>query len=218
MDNSNILSDDLSTISDKNATTVYGMFMTPVGVKSLTNHQQHKQTILDYISKLSPEDVTNSSRKDINNGVLQLGQLGLLNLEQFLTLKEDIIEAVVDINSQSLCYDLGDNPNIIDDTLELTNKGGMYAPHEQSNCLYSATYFVNWDVNLHSPLQFKRNVTSTHYPVIQYNQTQITPFNMLDGTVPITEGCLCLYPSNMVRGYQQNNEGNRISLTFNIGL
>ena len=45
MTDPNILSDDLSTISDKNATTVYGMFMTPVGVKSLTNHQQHKATI-----------------------------------------------------------------------------------------------------------------------------------------------------------------------------
>ena len=53
---------------------------------------------------------------------------------------------------------------------------------------------------------------------IQYNQTQITPFNMLDGIVPITEGEICLYPANLTRGYEPNTKGNRITITFNVAL
>ena len=215
MPEDNILSDNLESVANTN---VYGMFMTPVGVHSLTNHKQHKQTILDYIAALSPDDVKQSPRKDINSGVLQLGALNVLNLEQFVSLKSDILQGIVDINSKALCYELGDNPNVIDSTIELGNEGSLYAPHEQSNCLYSGTYFVNWNANEHSPLKFKRDVSSTHYPVIQYNQTQITPFNMLDGIVPITEGEICLYPANLTRGYEPNTKGNRITITFNVAL
>lgn len=215
MTENNILSDNLDEVSDIN---VYGMFMTPVGVYHNRKHQQQKQQLLDFIATLSPDDVKESSRKNINSGVMQLGGNNILNDERLIDIKLEVINAVKSINEQSLCYDLGEEINITDSIIELHNEGAIYAPHENSNCLYSGTYFVNFNINEHSPLKFKRTISSPHYPILQVKCNKLTPFNMLDGPVPITEGDITLYPSNLSRGYEESLKGNKILITFNVAL
>ena len=46
----------------------------------------------------------------------------------------------------------------------------------------------------------------------------MTPFNCLDQNIPYKEGDIIIFPSNLSRGYEQNVEGNRITISFNVSI
>ena len=51
---------------------------------------------------------------------------------------------------------------------------------------------------------------------MQFDSTEPTPYNMTEATFNMVEGDIIIYPSNITHGFDNNSEGQRISLTANI--
>tara|TARA_B100000927_G_scaffold291486_1_gene293943 strand:- start:9675 stop:10319 length:645 start_codon:yes stop_codon:yes gene_type:complete len=212
MHNPKELSDDFEGIQQTN---VYGLFMSPVGNFTNKNHDRDKKLITDFINQCSKEDLFQSPNSDICHGVTQIGQNNVLDHPLLKEVKQSILTAVNEVNDNALKYDLS-SMELIDSHIEVASQSSIYAPHEFSNCLYSGCYFINYDAEKHAPLKFKRTTQSTFYPIMQCKQTGLTPFNLLDASVPTVEGDIIIFPSNLTHGYETNGEHNRITLTFNV--
>ena len=168
---------------------------------------------MEYIQGL--QEVKNEPRPYISRGITQLGPDNVLEMPQLAPIKEMIIDAVHKANKSSYNYAL-DKISIVDSYIELTNEGGMYAPHEHSNVIYSGTYYINFDIQKHSIMKFRRYIGSPHYPVLQMNYTGQNAFNQLEAEIPHNEGDVIIHPPNIQHGYENNGHGNRIALSFNI--
>ena len=206
------LSDSLDNVAQTN---VYGLFMQPVGRYRVTDHQKYKTQIMEYVQKLDGNELKNE-RPTICVNVVQLGDHKILELPEFAELKNEIKNAVNEVNKNSLAYDLTNDTHFSDSFIELGYEGAMYAPHEHSNVLYSGTYFVNYIPEQHSPLKFRRNINSAHYPMLQFPQSTLNPFNQLDAVVPYEEGDIIIHPPNMQHGFEGSGHANRITLSFNV--
>ena len=188
--------------------------MMPVGVFHNPDHTEHKQLILDYIQTLDSETVT-SARESISHGILQLGPSNILDQPELSPIKQMLSQAILEVNHGAFAYNI-QQPTLTDSVLEVAQEGSFLAPHEYANTLYSAIYFINYDQNTHSQLKFKRTIGSPYYPIVQAPQTQQTAFNLLDTSVPYSEGDVVIFPSNLSHGFESNTHANRITLSFNV--
>lgn len=203
---------DLSdSLTDKIQHETYGLFPIPVTKVSLANHEQYKQQILTWMA--TQDILEKHNREAICFNVSQIGQTNQL-LQDLPDLAQDILNAANTHNNNSAKYN---TPLAISESyLELHHQGAIYAPHEHSNCLFSLTYFINYNPEQHSYLKFRRNVASNHYPIIQIDSTELSPFNMTEATFNMSEGDVIIYPANMTHGYDNNPSNERITLTANI--
>lgn len=206
------LNDSLENVAQTN---VYGLFMQPVGKYKIKNHAKFKTIIMQYIADLDGVKLENK-HPSISVNVAQLGDHQILELPEFKELKNEIKNAVNEVNKQAFAYELTDGTHFADSYLELGQEGALYAPHEHSNVLYSGTYYVNFNDNQHPMMKFRRNIISSHYPIIQYPTTQMNAFNQLDAVVPYEEGDIIIHPPNMQHGYEGSGHANRITLSFNV--
>ena len=65
-------------------------------------------------------------------------------------------------------------------------------------------------------MKWRRNISSNHYPIIQIDSLELTPYNMTEATFEISEGDIVIFPSNLTHGYDTNPKNERITLTANI--
>ncbi|BCU96572.1 MAG: hypothetical protein CM15mV13_0020 [uncultured marine virus] len=213
MDDS-ILSDNLTqSVTD---TSVYGLFMVPIGKYTNKKHNEHKAILVDFWIK-SILNLHPIPKTSICYNITQLGDNAILEHQALATIKETIQKAVFEVNSQSYCYEWEKFQEIqfSDSYIEVAGAESMYAPYEQSNVLYSGCYFINYLPDKHSPLKFNRAIGSPHYPIMQGKHSKITPFNNLTQDVPTSEGDILIFPSNLSRGFELNSTPNRLTLTFN---
>ena len=186
----------------------YGLFMTPVTKLSLKDH------VDDVLKWMRNEDFVDiGERNALCHNVQQVGETNKI-LDDLPALKASLLEAARKHNESGLCY--ASNFQISDCYVELAHKGAIYAPHEHSNCLFSGTFFVNYNSQSHSYLKFKRNVVSNMYPVMMLPYEQMTAFNLQEATIPYSNGDVVIYPSNLTHGYESNPSDERITLTFNV--
>lgn len=186
----------------------YGLFMTPVTKLSLKDH------VDDVLKWMRNEDFVDiGDRKALCHNVQQVGETNKI-LDDIPSLKASLLEAARKHNESGLSY--ASNFAISDCYVELAHKGAIYAPHEHSNCLFSGTFFVNYNSQAHSYLKFKRNVVSNMYPVMMLPYEQMTAFNLQEATIPYSNGDVVIYPSNLTHGYESNQSDERITLTFNV--
>ena len=214
MDDS-ILSDNLTqSVTD---TSVYGLFMVPIGKYTNKKHNEHKAILVDFLDQIDPKTCIPSPKTSICYNITQLGDNAILEHQALATIKETIQKAVFEVNSQSYCYEWEKFQEIqfSDSYIEVAGAESMYAPYEQSNVLYSGCYFINYLPDKHSPLKFNRAIGSPHYPIMQGKHSKITPFNTLTQDVPTSEGDILIFPSNLSRGFELNSTPNRLTLTFN---
>ena len=214
MDDS-ILSDNLTqSVTD---TSVYGLFMVPIGKYTNKKHNEHKAILVDFLDQIDPKTCIPSPKTSICYNITQLGDNAILEHQALATIKETIQKAVFEVNSQSYCYEWEKFQEIqfSDSYIEVAGAESMYAPYEQSNVLYSGRYFINYLPDKHSPLKFNRAIGSPHYPIMQGKHSKITPFNNLTQDVPTSEGDILIFPSNLSRGFELNSTPNRLTLTFN---
>lgn len=209
------LSDSLERIEEA---TTYALFAIPVGRFENPHHSTHKQIVLDYIESLagSPNALQPDPRPYISRNITQVGPPNILELPQFESIKSIISTAIHKLNEQSFAYNLPEEITFADSYLELGQENAMYAPHEHSNVLYSGTYFINFDIEQHAPLKFRRTISSTYYPVLQYDNSLPTAFNQLESQIPYSEGDILLHPPNLQHGYEQPSHPNRLTLSFNV--
>ena len=196
MDDS-ILSDNLTqSVTD---TSVYGLFMVPIGKYTNKKHNEHKAILVDFLDQIDPKTCIPSPKTSICYNITQLGDNAILEHQALATIKETIQKAVFEVNSQSYCYEWEKFQEIqfSDSYIEVAGAESMYAPYEQSNVLYSGCYFINYLPDKHSPLKFNRAIGSPHYPIMQGKHSKITPFNNLTQDVPTSEGDILIFPSNL---------------------
>ena len=139
-----ILSDNLTqSVTD---TSVYGLFMVPIGKYTNKKHNEHKAILVDFLDQIDPKTCIPSPKTSICYNITQLGDNAILEHQALATIKETIQKAVFEVNSQSYCYEWEKFQEIqfSDSYIEVAGAESMYAPHEQSNVLYSGCYFINF--------------------------------------------------------------------------
>lgn len=189
----------------------YGCFPTPISSFVVPEHKKLKQDILRWMKdqELNPDH----ARRQISHNVVEIGKTNEL-LKALPHLKETLLTLVQKHNEASFNYSV--RTDIVESYLELAQEQAIYAPHEHANAVFSCTYFINFNNEIHSSLKFRRHIFSTFYPSLQLPSSQQTPYNMPEVLVPHTEGDLLIYPSNLTHGYESNPSDQRITLSFNI--
>jgi hypothetical protein len=199
------------TLQEKVTQETYGLFPTPVTRYSIPNHDDLKQQILRWME--SNDIIDDHKRNAICHNVIQVGPNNKI-VNDLPDLYNTLIQAATYHNDNSLKYNA--QLGISDSYLEIANKDAIYAPHEHSNCLYSIHYLINYNAKEHAYIKWRRNVSSSFYPVIQLDQKEMSPYNMTEATFNQSEGDMLVYPSNLTHGYDSNLYDQRISLTANI--
>ena len=208
MTNSHPLSDKLE---DKITNETYGLFPTPVSKFSVPNHEELKKEILLWMK--DNEILKKSGRESITHNVVQVGENNKL-LRDLHDVAAAFESAVVLHNDNSMHYKF--NLGVNESYLEIAQEGAIYAPHEVSNCLYHSIYLVNFDQNKHSSYKWRKNVGSNHYPIMQVDSSQITPYNMTEATFNMSEGDIITFPANLTFGYDSNTANELFTISANI--
>ena len=199
------------SLTDKITAETYGLFPLPVTKYTNPDHQQHKQEILQWMT--SQDLKHDHGREAICHNITQVGDNNQL-LTQLPHIAQTLIQAVNQHNTNAHQYNT--NFAIQDSYLEIADVQAIYAPHEHSNCLFSLTYFINYNPDQHAYLKWRRNVASNFYPVMQFDSIQPTPYNMTEATFSISEGDIIIHPANITHGFDNNQTGERITLTAQI--
>ena len=200
-----------STLTDKISQETYALFPTPVTRYSVANHEDLKRQILLWMKDQDLQE--NTGREAISHNVTQIGENNAA-INEIPDLKDAIQTALQFHNKNAYAYDTELAVN--DSYVDLANAGAIYAPHEHSNCIYSLTYFINFDPEKHAFLKFRKNVASNHYPILQLDSDNITAYNLTEATFNMSEGDIIIYPSNLTHGFDSNQTPERITLTANI--
>ena len=208
MTQTNPLSDSLT---EQIQQETYGLFPTPVSKYTVPNHKELKEQILLWMKDSAFKE--KHGRESISHNVTQIGDNNQL-INDIPELHRTLIDAVTKHNNNSIKYKT--NFIINDSYLELASEGAIYAPHEVSNCVYSMCYFINYNDEQHSYIKWRKNVSSNHYPIIQIDSTELTPYNMTEATFKINEGDIVTFPANLTHGYDSNPSNERITLSANI--
>jgi len=189
----------------------YGCFPVPISSFVVPEHNKLKQDILRWMKdqELNPTH----SRNQISHNVVEIGKTNEL-LKAVPHLKQTLIDLVDKHNKNTFNYSV--RYDIVESYLELAQEQAIYAPHEHANAVFSCTYFINFNNEIHSSLKFRRHIFSTFYPSLQLPSSQQTSFNMPEVIVPHAEGDLLIYPSNLTHGYESNPSDQRITLSFNV--
>lgn len=205
------MSDLSPSLTDKIQHETYGLFPLPVTKYTNPDHDKHKEDILKWMSQQDLKE--KHGREAICHNVTQVGDNNEC-LTALPWIAETLINAVNQHNTNAHLFNT--NFAIQDSYLEIADVQAIYAPHEHSNCLFSLTYFVNFNPDQHCPVKWRRNVASNFYPVMQFDSTGFTPYNMTEATFNIKEGDIVIHPSNITHGFDANPTGNRITLTAQI--
>ena len=206
--NKHPLSDKLETIATNET---YGLFPTPVSKYTVPNHDQLKADILNWMN--SSDILQKHVRSSITHNVVQVGENNKL-LAELPQVAEVLQTAVLQHNDNSMHYKC--NLGVNESYLEIANEGAIYAPHEVSNCLYHSIYLINYDPEKHSSYKWRKNVSSNHYPIMQVEQEQLSPYNLTEATFSMKEGDIITFPSNLTFGYDSNPSNELITLSANI--
>ena len=75
---------------------------------------------------------------------------------------------------------------------------------------------INYDPEKHSSYKWRKNVSSNHYPIMQVEQEQLSPYNLTEATFSMKEGDIITFPSNLTFGYDSNPSNELITLSANI--
>lgn len=107
---------------------------------------------------------------------------------------------------------------ITDYWFNMSQKGGYQHLHDHCNAALSGTYYINFNDALHSKFHVANpHIQTTSFePLLILEKKNQTPWN--EDAVPIdhNEGDLVLFPSWLRHGYPENNEGGRVSMSFNV--
>ena len=198
-------------LEDKITNETYGLFPTPISKFTLPNHDILKRDILNWMN--SSDILQKHVRSSLTHNVVQVGESNklLLDLPQ---VADAFQTAIVQHNNNSMHYKC--NLGVNESYLEIANEGAIYAPHEVSNCLYHSIYLINYDPEKHSSYKWRKNVSSNHYPIMQVEQEQLSPYNLTEATFSMKEGDIITFPSNLTFGYDSNPSNELITLSANI--
>jgi len=107
---------------------------------------------------------------------------------------------------------------ISDAWINVANKNTFQAPHNHVNSFISGTYYVEYNPEKHSALEFKNPSSYHNYPFMDLEK--IDRENHVCGDTYkchwLEEGMLVLWQSGLYHKYPRNIGDNRISISFNL--
>jgi len=191
---------------------IFDIFPTPIRAYKNPNHKNHKKFILDYKNK------TKNYKNNSDKNLIHWGCNGtsVSVIEEFQELKEWVKKCSIDFIVDVCGYELRSDVVITDSWLNECFSGGSQKFHFHSNSFISGTYYVNYDQNLHAPLQFKRySLDSSTRQSISLPRKNPNQYST-DAAIFPEEGELVLWESHVTHGYENNANDERISLSVNI--
>ena len=104
--------------------------------------------------------------------------------------------------------------------LNKADKDATLYDHSHSNSFVSATYFVNFDNKVHTPLSFRNDRcvsgNTPCFPFMTVPEHNKNIYNSPYISINAKEGQILIWRSHLVHGYKKPNvEGNRITLSLN---
>ena len=99
------------------------------------------------------------------------------------------------------------------------NIGGFQHPHNHGNSLFSATYYIQFDSEAHSGLEFHnpRAPSSLFKPYLEVNGNEETEHSKHKHLIPVSQGDLLIWPSELMHGYDQKKVAMpRVSMSMNF--
>jgi uncharacterized protein (TIGR02466 family) len=158
-----------------------------------------------------------SEFREYSNGVHffehSLALLDQLGLEEF---KLWVIEQANDYAHNLLKIDT--DMILAGSWANLTNQGYKQHIHNHGNSYLSATYYLNYNPEHHSAIDFYNNVESRaglpylYYKPREFNQHNGVAFRLSD----LKEGELIIWPSHLEHGFEPNSGDHRVSIAMNF--
>lgn len=190
------------------------VFPISLGIDTIINFQEHKQTIIKITKK--NKEVTNHKSSSLKHYYAK--DNNVLNDESLSIVKNIIETKANDYHQDILGYK--EHLYISDSWINICKKGGNQPEHYHSNCVVSGTLYVQLGNN-YAPISF-RNPRSGGQPLspeIKSLKNKDTMYNLDWITVQnIQEGAIIFWPSYLVHGYTNNQFDSRVSLSFNLNI
>jgi uncharacterized protein (TIGR02466 family) len=179
---------------------VFAIFPTTVARYNYLNHNIFKKELLELLETTDNVRVDH----DLNSKHYFEGNSKFLDLEIFKDFKKFLIDS-----ANSYCNDLmryQSNMVITESWINQTDSTFSQYMHNHGNSFISATYYVNYDINIHSPIEFQNNRhKQTQLPYIMMKPTEYNDLNCPGWVMgDLSEGQLVIWPSTLEHGYIKN--------------
>jgi uncharacterized protein (TIGR02466 family) len=184
---------------------VYNIFPTIICSEVYEKHSDIKQSFYDF----KKECEINVSGTNSNLIHYHSKQHSLLSYSVFSEFKSWCENVCLKYVKEILCYQV-DNMLCTDSWMNVSNQNSTQYYHTHTNAFVSATYYINYDKDIHSPLTFVENTTTTH-PCISLNTIGSRDINVYP-----SEGSIVLWPSHLKHGYVDNKGDDRMVVSMNF--
>lgn len=101
----------------------------------------------------------------------------------------------------------------INSWLNVGGAGSHQFPHSHANCLACATYYVNFNPEVHSRIYF---INPARLPTDPYLQFPFNEHHANRVDVGLEEGVLVIWPGHLMHGVDTNIGSERVSLSMNF--
>lgn len=197
---------------------IYSLFPTSVATFNYNQHNNFKKLVFDYLKNNEDKIVTSKygeSLKHIDNTPDTNFLDSINNYPDFkyflLNSCKFYINEIIGNEANELI--------VTDCWINICEKNGYQPFHNHANSYISGTYYLNYNPKFHSQLKFNSPFEFKDFgaPFIKLDPKKYTQFNGKEITCDfINEGMLVLWPSNLVHGYSENDENNRITISMNF--
>ena len=193
-------------------TDVFTIFPTTVARYNYKNHNKFKKDLLNLLDTTDDVRIDN----DLNSKHYFERNSKFLDLDIFKDFKKFLIESADAYCNELMRYQC--NTVITESWINQTDSNFSQYMHNHGNSFISATYYVNYDSNKHSPIEFQNNRhKQTQLPYLMLQPTEYNELNSLGWKMgDLSEGQLVIWPSNLEHGYKSNAGDNRISIAINF--
>ena len=202
---------------------IYPICSEPLGVFSLPldSHKSFKK-LLESIRNTASSDLR---RKDVSTS-LKLEHICNLRNQNIFKQFPELSELKDTLSSLSLNFisSIGyvcDEVVFTDAWLNIGSKDAVLPPHVHANSFISGTYYINFNKESHTPLDFyndRLNIDGHNTPFMTLPiDKSPTPYNQRKLVLSCSEGDVAFWRSNLLHGYMKPNPtDNRLTLSFNL--
>jgi len=145
-------------------------------------------------------------------------QNDVLKKPEFKGLHDFIVESANTFAKDVLSYKY-QNFILLDSWINLCHRGGFQYRHNHSNCIISGTYYPKF-ISGNAPIAFQKQFLLDTMPFpyfqIQKDYENLTEFSFPAWEVFPESGDLLLWNSHLPHGYNMEEVGDRISISFNM--
>lgn len=188
----------------------FEIFPTAIGRYSYSDHATVKQTVLDIMA--TTQEVRRG--KDANHYFEHTGSF--LDQPALAKFKEFLEDSANDYTKNLL--KLESEMFVTLAWINQTNSTCVMSKHNHGNSFFSGTYYLNFDLELHEPLTFTKELefaAQTPYMGImpyKYNNFNAPGYRISN----LKEGEFIVWPSHLLHGHGPNKGDNRISISMNF--